>query len=83
MDGLEQWLQEQFDEHKVEPNSGLGEAIAYMHKHWAKLTLFLRVARRAAGQQHLRTGPEEGDPASQERALLQDRATAPTSATSS
>ena len=27
----------------MEPNSGLGHAIAYMLKHWAKLTLFLRV----------------------------------------
>jgi len=25
----------------VEPNSGLGQAIAYMRKHWLKLTLFL------------------------------------------
>ena len=40
---LEQWLREQIEQHKVEPNSGLGEAIAYMRKHWAKLTLFLRV----------------------------------------
>ena len=40
-------------------------------------------ARGAAGQQHLRAGPEEGHPAPQERAVLQDPATAPTSATSS
>lgn len=43
MDGLETWMRQQFDEHKVEPNSGLGEAIGYMQKHWSKLTLFLRV----------------------------------------
>jgi hypothetical protein len=43
MDALEQWMQAQFDERKVEPNSTLGEAIAYMQKHWTKLTLFLRV----------------------------------------
>jgi len=42
MDRLEQWMQQQFNEHKVEPNSGLGEAIGYMQKHWSKLTLFLR-----------------------------------------
>jgi hypothetical protein len=42
MAGLEKWLRQQLDEHKVEPNSGLGEAIAYMQKHWSKLTLFLR-----------------------------------------
>lgn len=44
MDGLRRWLDEQFDERKVEPNSSLGKAIAYMRKHWEKLTLFLRVA---------------------------------------
>ncbi len=43
MDGLESWMRQQFDEHRVEPNSGLGEAIGYMQKHWSKLTLFLRV----------------------------------------
>jgi len=35
-------LTAQFEENKVEPNSGLGEAIAYMRKHWNELTLFLR-----------------------------------------
>jgi transposase len=39
---LETWLRQQLDEHQVEPNSGLGTAIAYMLKHWAQLTLFLR-----------------------------------------
>jgi len=43
MDKLKQWLRDQIDEHKVEPNSGLGEAIGYMRNHWLKLTLFLRV----------------------------------------
>ena len=38
------WLTQQIAEHKVEPNSGLGEAIAYFTKHFDKLTLFLRVA---------------------------------------
>ncbi len=42
MDALAQWMREQIDARRVEPNSGLGEAIAYMLKHWAKLTLFLR-----------------------------------------
>lgn len=40
---LKAWLDQQLDEHRVEPNSGLGQAIAYMRKHWAELTLFLRV----------------------------------------
>ena len=44
MDGLHAWLTEQIEDHKVEPNSGLGDAIGYMLKHWSKLTLFLRVA---------------------------------------
>lgn len=42
MDGLEAWFREQIEQHLVEPNSGLGEAITYMQKHWLKLTLFLR-----------------------------------------
>jgi len=41
MGRLEEWMQAQLDEHKVEPNSGLGEAISYMQAHWPKLTLFL------------------------------------------
>jgi hypothetical protein len=44
MDELHKWLKRQFDERLVEPNSGLGEAISYMLKHWTKLTLFLRKA---------------------------------------
>jgi transposase len=39
---LKSWLTEQIEQHKVEPNSGLGEAITYMLKHWETLTLFLR-----------------------------------------
>ena len=42
MDGLHKWMQKQLDEKKVEPNSGLGEAIGYMEKRWDQLTLFLR-----------------------------------------
>lgn len=41
---LQAWLQAQFAEKKVEPNSGLGEAITYLLKHWEPLTLFLRKA---------------------------------------
>jgi hypothetical protein len=44
MEQLRQWGQQQLDEHRVEPNSGLGQAITYMLKHWQKLTLFLRQA---------------------------------------
>jgi len=42
MEQLRIWFNEQLDEKKVEPNSGLGKAISYMLKHWEALTLFLR-----------------------------------------
>jgi len=44
MEELHAWLVRQFDQRLVEPNSALGGAISYLLKHWAKLTLFLRVA---------------------------------------
>ncbi len=44
MEKLHAWLTAQLEEKKVEPNSGLGQAITYMRKHWEKLTLFLRQA---------------------------------------
>ena len=44
MEGLKNWLDEQITEKKVEPNSGLGDAIFYMKNHWTKLVLFLHVA---------------------------------------
>ena len=43
MDALHQWLNKQFDEKKVEPNSSLGKAISYMLNHWEKLTRFLEL----------------------------------------
>ena len=43
MDGLQQWLEAQFAERQVEPNSGLGQAIRYLLTHWPKLTRFLTV----------------------------------------
>jgi len=43
METLKEWLQKQFDQRKVEPNSSMGKAITYMLKHWEPLTLFLRV----------------------------------------
>jgi len=42
MEQLKAWLTVQIEERKVEPNSGLGQAITYMRRHWNKLTLFLR-----------------------------------------
>ena len=44
MDALHDWLEAQFAERKVEPNSGLGKAITYLLRHWKPLTLFLRQA---------------------------------------
>ena len=43
MAALEQWMQAQFDQRIIEPNSTLGAAIIYMQKRWSALTLFLRV----------------------------------------
>ena len=40
---LREWFSQQFEEKKVEPNSGLGKAFKYMLKHWKKLTLFLTI----------------------------------------
>jgi transposase len=42
MEELKAWLTAQIQDRKVEPNSGLGQAIRYMLKHWNELTLFLR-----------------------------------------
>ncbi len=42
MEALHAWMMAQLDEHRVEPNSGLGDAFLYMHKRWEALTLFLR-----------------------------------------
>lgn len=44
MQDLHAWLNQQLDDHWVEPHSALGGAIGYMLRHWEKLTLFLRQA---------------------------------------
>jgi transposase len=43
MAALEEWMRRQLTEHRIEPNSRLGEAIGYLQKRWDALTLFLRV----------------------------------------
>jgi transposase len=43
MEDLRRWMAAQFEEKKVEPNSGLGEAILYTQKRWDRLTRFLEV----------------------------------------
>ena len=45
MESLHAWMKTQLDEHLTEPNSGLGQAIQYMLRHWSPLTLFLRQPR--------------------------------------
>lgn len=68
MERLHAWLRARFEEKKVEPNSGLGTAIAYVLRHWDRLTLFLH--RGTVGFQCRRAGPEESHCASQEFTVL-------------
>jgi transposase len=44
MDDLARWMNAQFEQRLVEPNSGLGKALRYLIRHWDELTLFLRKA---------------------------------------
>jgi hypothetical protein len=44
LDELKRWLQKQFDDRLVEPNSALGKAISYMQAHWETLTRFSMAA---------------------------------------
>ena len=46
MEQLQCWIEEQFQERRVEPNSALGKALAYLQRHWSGLTQFL--SQRAA-----------------------------------
>jgi transposase len=41
MEQLQRWIEEQFQERRVEPNSVLGKALAYLQRHWKGLTQFL------------------------------------------
>jgi len=43
MDRLKHWLDQQFAERTVEPNSSLGKAFQYLLTHWQTLTRFLEV----------------------------------------
>jgi transposase len=43
MEALKRWLDEQFEQKRVEPNSGLGQAYRYLLDRWDPLTVFLRV----------------------------------------
>ena len=43
MDRLQQWMKDPIEQKRVEPNSGLGQAIHYMLKRWEPLTRFLKI----------------------------------------
>lgn len=43
LDELHRWMREQVDQKLLEPNSGLGQAINYLHRRWEPLTRFLSV----------------------------------------
>jgi transposase len=45
MEALKSWLEQQFEERNVEPNSSLGKAFQYLLNHWQTLTQFLQVER--------------------------------------
>ena len=42
MDKLKYWIVTKLENREVEPNSGLGQALGYLLRHWESLTLFLR-----------------------------------------
>lgn len=50
MDELKRWLAKQVEDRLAEPNSSLGQAIAYMQKHWATLTRFVSVPEAPLGR---------------------------------
>ena len=43
MNNLKAWMEQQFKEHRVEPNSSLGGAFNYLLKRWEALTRFLHL----------------------------------------
>jgi len=44
LQALHTWLEQQFTDREVEPNSSLGKALHYLRAHWPELTQFLRVS---------------------------------------
>lgn len=53
MNTLYIWLNQQRDEHRVEPNSPLGKSINYLLKHWQALTQFTRVPGALIDNNHV------------------------------
>src|SRR3954452_1752901 len=43
LERLQNWIHAQFEQRRVEPNSALGKALAYLQRHWEGLTQFLRL----------------------------------------
>jgi transposase len=43
LERLQNWIHAQFEQRRVEPNSALGKALAYLQRHWEGLTPFLRL----------------------------------------
>jgi transposase len=41
MEELQHWIEAQFEQRRVEPNSALGKAFSYLQRHWQGLTQFL------------------------------------------
>jgi MoxR-like ATPase len=44
LEAMREWMDRQIEERRVEPNSRLGKAFAYMKRKWEGLTRFLKVA---------------------------------------
>jgi transposase len=44
LDELQPWIEQQWREKRVEPNSALGGALRYLENHWDGLTEFMRQA---------------------------------------
>jgi transposase len=43
LERLQHWISTQLEQRRVEPNSALGKAFAYLQRHWEGLTQFLRL----------------------------------------
>jgi transposase len=67
---LKQWLNDQLEQKKVEPNSGLGGAIGYLLKYWDRLTLFLRQPGAPLDNNNLREKFEESHSSQKKLSLL-------------
>ena len=72
MDDLKAWLQRQFDDKLVEPNSALGEAINYLLHRWDSLTLFLRKAGAPLDNNICERALKESNSSSKEFDVLQN-----------